>query len=167
MPILTYTVILEPETDGSYSIHCPAMPGCVAQGKIRLDAINNIKEAIYESAKAWAEDDLNPPIDSIDIIADEIFEIMLERGKENLPLSIETVEIKVEFDGIEQKETPSDASGPLTLMVKESPLNGDLAPGALRALVRHSGMTLNEFKSYITHEKLFSASLKSQEMTLE
>ena len=26
------TVILEPEEDGGYSVHCPSLPGCSSQG---------------------------------------------------------------------------------------------------------------------------------------
>ncbi len=41
-----FTVILEAERDGGYSIYCPALPGCVSQGDDLLSAIDNIKEAI-------------------------------------------------------------------------------------------------------------------------
>lgn len=46
MKSLTLTVILEQETDGAYSVYCPAMPGCVSQGDDRQGALANIKEAI-------------------------------------------------------------------------------------------------------------------------
>ena len=75
--MLKYTVILEPENTGGYSVHCPSMPGCIAQGENKESAIENIKLAILSSAKAWKEDDLDAPEDSIDKIADEIFELSL------------------------------------------------------------------------------------------
>ena len=43
---MKYTVILDPEEDGGYSIHCPALSGCVSQGENRADALKNIEEAI-------------------------------------------------------------------------------------------------------------------------
>ena len=44
--LMKYTVILDPEEDGGYSIHCPALSGCVSQGENRADALKNIEEAI-------------------------------------------------------------------------------------------------------------------------
>ena len=41
-----FTVILEKEKDGSFSAYCPALPGCVSQGDNRVEALQNIKEAI-------------------------------------------------------------------------------------------------------------------------
>jgi predicted RNase H-like HicB family nuclease len=39
-------IVLEPEDDGTYSVHCPALKGCHSQGETREDALINIKEAI-------------------------------------------------------------------------------------------------------------------------
>ena len=39
---------------GSGTTECPALPGCVSQGKDREEALANIKEAI--TAWLWAED---------------------------------------------------------------------------------------------------------------
>lgn len=41
-----YTVILEQEPDGGYTISVPALPGCVTQGDTREEALANIREAI-------------------------------------------------------------------------------------------------------------------------
>ncbi len=41
-----FTVILEREDAGGYSVYCPALPGCVSQGDDWAEAIENIKEAI-------------------------------------------------------------------------------------------------------------------------
>lgn len=54
---------------GWYILECPAIPGCVSQGKTRDEALVNIKEAI---------------------------ELCLEvRREENIPLTVETTEIEV------------------------------------------------------------------------
>lgn len=39
-------IVLEPEDDGTYSVHCPALKGCHSQGETREEALNNIQEAI-------------------------------------------------------------------------------------------------------------------------
>ena len=46
LSLRTFTVILESEADGGYSVHCPALPGCVSQGDDRQAALANVKEAI-------------------------------------------------------------------------------------------------------------------------
>jgi predicted RNase H-like HicB family nuclease len=47
-------VTLEQAEDGWIVAECPALPGCVSQGKDEQEAIENIKEAI--TAWLWAED---------------------------------------------------------------------------------------------------------------
>jgi predicted RNase H-like HicB family nuclease len=42
---MRHTVILELEADGGYVASVPALPGCVAQGDTRDEAIKNIREA--------------------------------------------------------------------------------------------------------------------------
>lgn len=47
-------ITLEKDEDGFIVAECPALPGCVSQGKDEQEAIVNIKEAIQ--AWLWAED---------------------------------------------------------------------------------------------------------------
>ena len=52
---LTYTVILEREDDGGFSVWVPDLPGCASQGDSYEEAIANIKEAMglyIESVRA-------------------------------------------------------------------------------------------------------------------
>jgi predicted RNase H-like HicB family nuclease len=42
---MTYTVVLERESDGGYVATVPALPGCVSQGDTREEALQNIREA--------------------------------------------------------------------------------------------------------------------------
>ena len=51
---MIFHVVLEEAEDGWIVVECPALPGCVSQGKDEEDAIANIKEAIV--AWLWAED---------------------------------------------------------------------------------------------------------------
>jgi len=47
-------VTIEKDEDGWIVAECPALPGCVSQGKDEQEALANIKEAI--EAWLWAED---------------------------------------------------------------------------------------------------------------
>lgn len=39
-------VILEPSDEGGYTVHVPALPGCISEGETREEALQNIREAI-------------------------------------------------------------------------------------------------------------------------
>jgi predicted RNase H-like HicB family nuclease len=41
-----YTIILEPDPDGGFTVLVPALPGCITEGDTREEAIENAKEAI-------------------------------------------------------------------------------------------------------------------------
>lgn len=51
---MLFHITLENAEDGWIVAECPALPGCVSQGKDEKEAIENIKEAII--AWLWAED---------------------------------------------------------------------------------------------------------------
>lgn len=51
---MIFHVTIEPSEDGWFIVECPALPGCVSQGKTEEEALENIKEAI--TAWLWAED---------------------------------------------------------------------------------------------------------------
>src|ERR1035438_7546422 len=51
---MMFHVTLEPAEDGWIVAECPALPGCVSQGRDEKEALENIKEAI--TAWMWAED---------------------------------------------------------------------------------------------------------------
>lgn len=51
---MIFHVRLERAEDGWIVAECPALPGCVSQGKDEKEALENIKEAI--TAWLWAED---------------------------------------------------------------------------------------------------------------
>ncbi len=62
-------VTVDRDEDGVWIVECPAIPGCVSQGKTKDEALDNIKEAI--------------------VLCLEV------RAKEGMPLTIETRQIKV------------------------------------------------------------------------
>jgi len=51
---MIFHVKLEKAEDGWVVAECPALPGCVSQGKDEKEALENIREAIV--AWLWAED---------------------------------------------------------------------------------------------------------------
>jgi predicted RNase H-like HicB family nuclease len=51
---MVFHVKLDKAEDGWFVVECPALPGCVSQGKDEQEALANIKEAI--AAWLWAED---------------------------------------------------------------------------------------------------------------
>jgi predicted RNase H-like HicB family nuclease len=51
---MIFHITLESAEDGWIVAECPALPGCVSQGKDQEEALVNIKEAI--TAWLWAED---------------------------------------------------------------------------------------------------------------
>ena len=51
---MIFHVTIEHAEDGWVVIECPALPGCVSQGRSEEEALRNIKEAI--TAWLWAED---------------------------------------------------------------------------------------------------------------
>jgi predicted RNase H-like HicB family nuclease len=51
---MLFHITLNKAEDGWMVAECPALPGCVSQGKDEKEALENIKEAI--TAWLWAED---------------------------------------------------------------------------------------------------------------
>jgi len=51
---MIFHVLLDKAEDGWIVAECPALPGCVSQGRDEKEALENIKEAI--TAWLWAED---------------------------------------------------------------------------------------------------------------
>ena len=39
-------ILIEQDEDGVFVAECPALPGCVSQGKTRQTALDNIQDAI-------------------------------------------------------------------------------------------------------------------------
>lgn len=66
---MKFVVTVERDEDGMFVAECPAIPGCLSQGKTREEALRNIRDAIA---------------------------LCLEtRREEGLPLTVETAEVEV------------------------------------------------------------------------
>ena len=56
-------VILERDETGTIVAECPAIPGCVSQGKTESEALENIREAIAGCLEARAANNMRLTID--------------------------------------------------------------------------------------------------------
>lgn len=66
---MKFNIVIDRDEDGYWISECPAIPGCVSQGKTKDEAITNIMEAIH---------------------------LCLEvRAKEGMPLTVETKQVEV------------------------------------------------------------------------
>jgi len=54
---MMFHVVLKKDEDGWMIAECPALPGCISQGKDKSEALANIREAI--AAWFWAEEQKN------------------------------------------------------------------------------------------------------------
>lgn len=52
---MKFTVTLDRDEDGVWIAECPSIPGCVSQGGIREEALENIREAIAACLEVRAE----------------------------------------------------------------------------------------------------------------
>ena len=52
---MKFNVTIERDEDGAWVTECPAIPGCVSQGKTRQQVLDNIKEAIALCLEVRAE----------------------------------------------------------------------------------------------------------------
>ncbi len=43
---MKYTVILEPQDEGGYTVRCLEIPGAISEGETKEEALENIREAI-------------------------------------------------------------------------------------------------------------------------
>jgi len=41
-----FQVVLEPSEEGGFTVHVPALPGCISEGETVDEALSNIREAI-------------------------------------------------------------------------------------------------------------------------
>src|SRR3972149_1061243 len=95
---MKFTVILESEADGGYSVICPAIPGCVSQGDSLEEGLASIREAILLCLEVRREDQVALPVETPELIAQEIRECLEGRVEDGLPLTIETREVEVDYE---------------------------------------------------------------------
>ena len=52
---MQFTITLDRDEDGVWITECPAIPGCVSQGRTKEEAVVNIEEAIQLCLEVRAE----------------------------------------------------------------------------------------------------------------
>ena len=67
-----FKVIIEPEPEGGFSVHVPALPGCASQGETIEEAVSNIKEALELYLWSLKDDKLPLPESDVDVELREI-----------------------------------------------------------------------------------------------
>ena len=60
-------VTIDRDEDGVFVVECPAIPGCVSQGRTEAEALANIKDAIRECLSVRAERGMPLTVPTIEI----------------------------------------------------------------------------------------------------
>jgi antitoxin HicB len=68
MRTLAYTVMYEPQPEGGYTVHVPALPGCITEGetmeearRMAADAIRGYCESLLADGEPLPPDVAEPP----------------------------------------------------------------------------------------------------------
>lgn len=61
----TFTAVFEPEPDGGYTVHFPALRGCITYGQTLDEARDMAEEALELYLESLREDDLPIPEDAV------------------------------------------------------------------------------------------------------
>ena len=62
---MKYRINISQDEDGAYVATCPALPGCISEGKTRKEALANIRDAIegYLASLKKHHEPVPPPIE--------------------------------------------------------------------------------------------------------
>ena len=55
---MIYSIILEPQEEGGYTVRCLELPGAISQGETKTEALENINKAIDLIQEVLREDRL-------------------------------------------------------------------------------------------------------------
>ena len=64
---MKFPTIIYQDEDKAWIVECPAIPGCVSQGRTREEAMTNIKEAIAACLEVRAERGMPLTIETSDV----------------------------------------------------------------------------------------------------
>jgi predicted RNase H-like HicB family nuclease len=66
---MKYRVLIEQDEDGMFVAEVPSLPGCISQGRTRIEAVENVKEAIAAYLESLeAHGDPIPPSISEEVV---------------------------------------------------------------------------------------------------
>src|SRR5262249_53318888 len=131
-------VTLERDKTGTFVVECPSIPGCISQGKTEQEAIANIREAIVGCLETRAANQMPLPSTSArwKSTSDGPASVYLGSGSGRA----------FKCAGwLEDRQRGSHVI--LTKIGHHATLSQhrELAPGTLRALIRASGLSVEEF----------------------
>ena len=145
---MKYKVIIRPGEVSGYVVECPAIPGCVSQGATIEEALENIKDAMKgclavlnkraqrhkakHKEEILAEVTVQMPKLPRDISGRQAVKAFQRAG---WTIARTGLHIVLEKEGMRP-----------TLSV---PNHKVLDPGTLRTLIRHSGLTVEEFLKHL------------------
>jgi len=68
---MKFVITIDRDEDGMWIVECPAIPGCVSQGKSRDEAVANIEDAIRACLEVRAERGLplTVEVSSVEVVA--------------------------------------------------------------------------------------------------
>jgi len=72
--MLTYTVELQPQKEGGYTVTVPALPGCISEGETATDALANIKDAVDGYIKVLIKHKRQVPLEFSQFHQIEVFQ---------------------------------------------------------------------------------------------
>lgn len=55
---MSYSVVLDKNEDGRWTVTCPVLPGCVSEGDTKEEALKNIRDAIHLYLRAVKKEKL-------------------------------------------------------------------------------------------------------------
>jgi predicted RNase H-like HicB family nuclease len=64
---MRFSVIIDRDEDGIWVVECPSIPGCVSQGQTKDEALENIRDAIYQCLQVRAERGLPLTIETLQV----------------------------------------------------------------------------------------------------
>ncbi|MDZ7728697.1 MAG: hypothetical protein U5Q44_11160 [Dehalococcoidia bacterium] len=137
----TYTVFLsEDATSGHFTVVCPALPGCVTQGKNRKDALEQVRQAMDSWGAIAAEEGILPLRETAELLAVEERALKADRQEEGFNDTVERLEI--------ERDLPQPKRIALSPNTDRLPVRANaeyLTLLSIRALVRSVGMSYEEF----------------------
>lgn len=92
---MRFTVVLSPDSQGGYTVICPALPGAVSEGDSLAEALTNITSTAEEWLILWIEEGNPVPEEDPAMIRQEMEACLRDRAEEGLPPAVETRQISV------------------------------------------------------------------------
>ena len=63
--MLTYSVQLEAQEEGGYTVTVPSLPGCISEGETIQEALTNIKEALEGYVQVLIKHNRLVPVENV------------------------------------------------------------------------------------------------------